>query len=91
MEQTTILTIHQKIIMGVLYSSIILLIVFSILATKNLGQDGYERCVEQKCQERGEKFCTKVRELNNCCQGAGGTLSINQLSDDLKHTACRFD
>lgn len=77
--------------MVILYGSIMLLIIFSLLATRNLGQDGYERCVEQKCQERGENFCTKVRELNNCCMGAGGTLSTNQLSDGLKHTACRFD
>jgi len=84
-------TSSQKLLFFILCGLVILMIIFSILGTRNSGQEGYQRCVEQKCQEHGEDFCSKVRELANCCAGAGGSLSTNDLSGDLKHTACRFD
>ena len=64
----------QKILLGILYALIVLMIVFSITARNNIGQKGYDKCVEKKCEHKGEEFGSKVRELNNCCLGAGGQL-----------------
>ena len=80
----------QKILLSTLYGLIILLVIFSIMAIQNVGEEGYHQCVEQKCQKRGVDFCSKTRELENCCAGAGGSLSTNQLSGDLTRAACRF-
>ena len=66
----------QKILLFSLYGFIGLMIVFSFLSLKNIGQDGYDQCIQKKCDERGETFCSKQRELSNCCQGAGGELGI---------------
>ncbi len=65
----------QKILLGSLYFLIILMIIFSLLAAWNTGEKGYKQCVQQKCDQKGEQFCSKARELANCCSGAGGTLS----------------
>lgn len=91
MDETTKLTLSQKVLFGILFGLFVLMIIFSVLATRNLGEEGYQRCVEKKCQERGEDFCSKQRELVNCCQGAGGVFSVNQVSGGLQHTTCRFD
>lgn len=85
------ITLLQEMLLYALYALIALMVVFSILAVRNLGQDGYHRCVTQKCEARGQEFCSKNRELANCCAGAGGELSLNQLSDDLSRAVCRFD
>jgi len=50
------------------------MIVFSVLAIKDKGQEGYLQCVQKKCDEVSPDFCNKVREKSNCCQGAGGEL-----------------
>ena len=66
----------QKILLAVIYGLIILMVIFSIGAGKNRNQEGYDKCLQEKCDEKGEKFCSKQREINNCCQGAGGELAI---------------
>ena len=72
----------QKILLFSLYGLIILMVIFSLNAIKNLGFDGYTQCVKDKCDSRGEVYCSKQREISNCCQGAGGGLGMvnNQLS-----------
>ncbi|MBI2668886.1 hypothetical protein HYX14_03520 [Candidatus Woesearchaeota archaeon] len=67
----------QQILLVVLYGLIALMIFFSILAIKNKGQDGYNNCVQEKCDRKGQDFCQKPREIMNCCQGAGGQLAQN--------------
>jgi len=79
-------TLSQKSLLFLLYALIILSIVLSVLAVKNIGQAGYDRCIQEKCEERGEEFCSKFREINNCCQGADG-----QVSSDSTGYICVFD
>ena len=67
----------QKTLLTVLYGLIILMIVFSLLALRNLGEEGYNQCVQEKCEKKGEAFCQKPRELHNCCWGAGGELAAS--------------
>ena len=71
------LSIGQKIMFIMLYVMISLMVVFSIGATKNVGQKGFDKCIEWKCQ-KGEEYCSKQREINNCCLGAGGQLGISE-------------
>ena len=66
----------QKVLLIVLYSLIILMIIFSFNARENIGQDGYDKCIKWKCEEKGEQFCQKQREINNCCLGANGQTAI---------------
>jgi hypothetical protein len=68
------LSLTQKILALTLIALLLLMVFFSIQALQNQGRDGFEHCIEKKCNERGEEFCTKSREVNNCCQGAGGQL-----------------
>ena len=60
-----------------LYLLVILMIVFSVFAIKNIGEEGYNQCIQKKCDEHGEKFCNKQREINNCCMGASGELGLS--------------
>tara|TARA_Y100000310_G_scaffold345402_1_gene464537 strand:+ start:46308 stop:46559 length:252 start_codon:yes stop_codon:yes gene_type:complete len=69
------LTKPQKVLLLLLYGLIILMIIFSFGATKNLGQKGYDQCVQKKCDTKGNEYCQKYRELNNCCLGAGGNIA----------------
>ena len=86
------LTRPKKILLYSLYSLLVLMIIFSLLALLNLGKEGYQQCVEKKCEAKGEKFCSKLRELNTCCAGAGGTLaSINNPPPGEKPYTCLFD
>ena len=71
------LTVYQKILLIALYSLIILMIIFSVLSIKNIGEEGYNGCIQKKCEQHGEKFCNKMREINNCCMGAGGELGVS--------------
>jgi len=75
----------QKLLLYFLYVLAILMIVFSILAVGNLDEAGFQRCVENKCASRGQEFCQKPRELQNCCAGAGGDLSVAE-----GQYSCRF-
>ena len=68
------LTFAQKVLLLSLYGLLALMVIFSFLAANNTGKEGYDHCVQKKCTERGENYCSKPRELSNCCQGAGGTL-----------------
>ncbi|HLC19493.1 MAG TPA: hypothetical protein VJK72_01140 [Candidatus Nanoarchaeia archaeon] len=75
----------QKPLYYFLLGLVALMIVFSVLALKDKGQDGYLQCVQKKCDEVSQDFCQKAREQNNCCQGAGG-----QLAQSADGYACVF-
>ncbi|MBI2666784.1 hypothetical protein HYX13_04180 [Candidatus Woesearchaeota archaeon] len=75
-EKST-LTVAQKILLGILYALVALLIVFSFMALKNKGQTGYDQCIQEKCEKKGQDFCQKPREISNCCVGAGGQVGIS--------------
>lgn len=71
------LSIAQKVLLAAFYGLIVLMIVFSFQAKQNLGQEGYDKCVQKKCEERGDAFCSKFREINNCCLGADGAIAVS--------------
>ena len=76
-EPKTIHTLAQKILLCLLYGLIALMIIFSFIAMQDKNYAGYEKCVQKKCERGGQAFCSKFREQNNCCQGAGGQLAMN--------------
>ena len=51
------------------------MIFFSLLALKDKNFAGYEKCLQKKCDRKGQDFCHKPREIMNCCAGAGGKLA----------------
>ena len=61
--------IAQNILLIILYLLVCLMIIFSIMAIRNSGKEGFDKCIEWKCEEKGEAFCNKFREVNNCCLG----------------------
>ncbi len=67
-------TVAQKALLFVLYALLILVVVFFILSLGNRGQEAFDKCMQEKCERKGEQFCQKYRELSNCCIGTGGTL-----------------
>ena len=69
-------TLAQKILLTLLYGSVVLIVVFSFLAAREKDYEGFQKCVDKKCQRGGEAFCSKFREINNCCLGAGGDIAI---------------
>ena len=88
----TKLPMPKKILLYCLYSLLVLMIIFSLLSLRNLGKEGYQQCVEKKCEMKGEKFCSKLRELNTCCAGAGGTLAgVNNPQPGERPYTCIFD
>ena len=68
------LNLPQKVLYISLYLLIALMLLFSFMSLENRGQDGYDNCIQKKCEAKGEKYCSKFREINNCCLGAGGKL-----------------
>ena len=66
------LSLLQKTLLVMLYALVLLMIIFSLLAVRQMGEEGYGHCVAQKCAAKGEAYCTKAREIINCCLGAGG-------------------
>lgn len=76
MEQN--LSIGQKILLLILYCLIILMLIFSIGAMTNVGEDGYNKCVNNKCERNGLDYCNKFREISNCCLGAGGEVAMSE-------------
>ena len=66
------LTISQKILLGSLYSLIALMIVFSVMAAKNVGLDGFKKCMNKEVIIYGEEIYSNYKHVNNCCLGAGG-------------------
>lgn len=69
-------TIFQKILLGSIYTLLLLMIFFSLQAKQNIGQQGYDQCHQKKCELAGEAFCNKFREISNCCLGADGKVGI---------------
>lgn len=69
------LTHSQKGLLLVLYGLLMLMVIFSVMAIKNKGQEGYAKCIQDKCERRGQEFCSKPREIMNCCLGAGGNVA----------------
>ncbi len=87
-----ILSKQQRILLYSLYFLLLLMVFFSLLAIKNTGEEGYQRCVEKKCQEKGEQFCSKARELNNCCSGVGGNLAmVSDKNSGSSRYTCVFN
>jgi len=85
-------TLLKKILLYSLYFLLLLMIVFSLMAARNTGEKGYTQCVEKKCYEKGEQFCSKARELANCCSGAGGNLvTVNGPNQGSSGYTCIFD
>ena len=66
----------QQGLLYILYGLVVLMLVFSVLALKNHGSEGYNQCIQKKCEIGGQEFCNKLREINNCCLGAGGKLAV---------------
>ncbi len=69
--------LSQRILFYVLCSLVVLMILFSFMASLDKNYSGYEKCVQKKCDLKGEVFCQKAREQQNCCAGAGGQLATN--------------
>ncbi len=80
------LNLSQKVLLLILYGLIILMVIFSLGATKNIGKSSYDQCIQEKCEKKGDDYCHKYREINNCCLGAGGQIA--QSNDGL---ICVFD
>ena len=57
------LSISQKALVVILYLLIVLMVFFSFQALKNLGNEGYQNCIQEKCETQGEQYCTKFREV----------------------------
>lgn len=86
------LPLPKKILLYSLYSLLVLMVIFSLMAISHIGEEGYQQCVEKKCEAKGEKFCSKLRELGNCCAGAGGTLAgVNNPPPGESPYTCVFD
>lgn len=68
------MNLAKKMLLIVLYGLIILMVIFSLLAIKDKGFQGYQECVDKKCETKGQEFCSKYREINNCCLGASGVV-----------------
>ncbi len=71
------ITAAQRILLVIIYALAVLMIIFSVMAVGNQGHTGYTTCVQHKCDTKGNDFCQKPRELQNCCAGAGGQLGSN--------------
>ena len=65
-----------------LLSLLVLMMFFSLLAIKDKGKAGYDACITEKYAARGEEYCHKYREINNCCLGAGGMIAVNNQQYD---------
>ncbi|MBU0614631.1 MAG: hypothetical protein KJ601_00905 [Nanoarchaeota archaeon] len=70
------LTLLQRGLLLVIYVVLIISLVLSIQATKNIGQTGFDKCMEKECEE-GEENCNKFRTIDNCCNGAGGETGVS--------------
>ena len=72
------ITYSQKILFMILCGLLILMVIFSIYSLKHRGQKGFDACIQKKCEEGGEYYCSKYREINNCCLGSGGQTAQEQ-------------
>jgi hypothetical protein len=68
--------LSQNVLFWGMISLLILLLIFSLLSLQNLGREGYDRCISEKCEKGGDAYCSKAREISNCCEGAGGELGV---------------
>ncbi len=80
------LTVSQKILLGSLYALIALMVIFSLMATKNSGQDGFNKCMNKEITMYGEGIVNKYKHVNNCCLGAGG-----KTAQSSQGYSCVFD
>ncbi|HLC71568.1 MAG TPA: hypothetical protein VJI32_06155, partial [Candidatus Nanoarchaeia archaeon] len=71
------LTRNQKGLLAALYGLLLLMVIFSIMSIRNLGDDGYGHCLEKRCATVGLENCQKLREVSSCCFGAGGKVAIS--------------
>jgi len=76
MEQSQ-MNLSQKWLFYVICGFVLLMVLFSLMASLDKNFSGYEKCVQKKCERKGQEFCQKAREQQNCCAGAGGQLAKN--------------
>ena len=67
----------QKALFIILCFLMLLMVFFSLGSAKNIGKQGFDKCIQAKCEEKGEAFCKKFREISNCCLGAGGKMTAS--------------
>jgi hypothetical protein len=70
------LTIPQKILYYTLITLVVLMIIFSLQSRSNLGKEGFDKCIQKKC-EISQEYCEKFREINNCCLGSNGQTAMS--------------
>ena len=70
------LTYAQQGLLILLYGLVLLMVVFFVMSIRNLGEEGYQRCMEKRCTAVGHEQCQKLREVSSCCLGAGGNVGI---------------
>ncbi len=69
------LSLLQKILFITLGILIALMVIFSFASLRNRGKAGYDKCIQEKCEDGGQEYCEKFREINNCCLGTGGKVA----------------
>ena len=74
-EENTKLGTGQKVLFYALIALLVLVIIFSFKSLENRNKEGFDKCIAWKC-EVSESFCSKQREINNCCLGAGGVTAM---------------
>ena len=77
----------QKILLIIMYSLIILMIVFSFQAGTMKGEKGYLKCIEKKCPTYA-RDCNIGRIKDLCCRENGWEV----IDKDIIHFShCEFD
>ena len=71
------LTLAQKILYLSLIGLVILMVIFSFGVRNFFGEEGFERCIQDKCELNKEQ-CRKAKTINNCCIGAGGQIAYSE-------------
>lgn len=83
------LSLSQKILFGGLYSLLALMVVFSILARGNVGEDGLQKCLNRVVDRHKDgSLYESFKVVNNCCVGAGGKIA---WSAEKNTHVCNFN
>ena len=67
------LSLAQKILYLALIFFVILMLIFTYKVGDHFGQEGYDRCIQKKC-DVDPNWCVKNREIYNCCIGSNGEI-----------------
>ncbi len=83
------LGLSQKILLGSLYGLFTLMVVFSIMARDNFGEDGFQKCLDRVVDKHDDGRLTEsFKVINNCCVGAAGKVA---WSSEQNSYICVFD